>query len=170
MILIYLIIFVILIILFYKFFHRAPIRITNLPLDVIVSPADGVIKHATNRDISIFLNVFNVHCQYVPINSYIKDIIIIKGTYNMANRPESIHNEGVKVVFQTQYGDLEVTQRVGFFVRRIVNYIKIKDYVQRNQIYGMIRLGSRVDIKLPPSLKTNLRVGDKIYGGITPII
>lgn len=170
MIVIYLIILLILIILFYKFFHRAPTRITNLPLNIIVSPADGIIKYAKNRNISIFLNLLDVHCQYVPINSYIKNVITIKGTYNMANTPESIHNEGIKVVFGTQYGDLEVTQRVGFFVRRIVNYIKPKDYVQRNQIYGMIRLGSRVDIKLPPSLKTNLRVGDKIYGGITPII
>ena len=88
----------------------------------------------------------------------------------MANTPESIHNEGVKVIFETKYGEMEVTQRVGFFVRRIVNYIKPKQFVNRNKIYGMIRFGSRVDIKLPYGLKTKLNVGDILYGGLTPII
>lgn len=161
---------IILLILFYNYFHRKPIRITNLPLDIIVSPADGLVKNATGRNISIFLNIFNVHCQYVPINSYVKDIIIISGSYNLANTPESIHNEGVKVIFESKLGEIEVIQRVGFFVRRIQNTIKKNEYVERNHIYGMIKLGSRVDIKLPEGFKTNLKVGQKIYGGLTPII
>tara|TARA_B100000780_G_C21070835_1_gene430886 strand:+ start:239 stop:751 length:513 start_codon:yes stop_codon:yes gene_type:complete len=161
---------IIILVLFYNYFNRQPVRITNLPLDIIVSPADGVVKYANNRIISIFLNIFNVHCQYVPINSYVKDIIIISGTYNLANTPESGHNEGIKVIFESNFGEIEVIQRVGFFVRRIQNTIKKNEYVERNKIYGKINFGSRVDIKLPEGFVTNLIVGQKIYGGITPII
>ena len=117
-----------------------------------------------------FLSPFDVHAQYAPIDGSIKNIETIHGKAYMANKPESIHNEGVKVIFSSTIGDIEVIQRVGFFVRRIQNYIKINDTVKRGENYGKINLGSRVDIVLPLNYNTSLQIGQKVFAGITKII
>ena len=162
---------IIILIIFYLYFNRTPNRsISNYLNNVILSPCDGKVMFAEGRDISIFLSPFDVHAQYAPIDGSIKSIEIIHGKAYMANKPESIHNEGVKVIFSSAIGDIEVVQRVGFFVRRIQNYIKVNDLVKRGENYGKINLGSRVDILLPFNYTTNLQVGQKVFAGITKII
>jgi len=162
---------IIILIIFYLYFNRTPNRsISNYLNNVILSPCDGKVMFAEGRDISIFLSPFDVHAQYAPIDGSIKSIEIIHGKAYMANKPESIHNEGVKVIFSSAIGDIEVVQRVGFFVRRIQNYIKVNDLVKRGENYGKINLGSRVDILLPFNYTTKLQVGQKVFAGITKII
>jgi len=58
---------------------------------------------------------------------------------------------------------------VGFFVRRIQNYIKVNDFVKRGENYGKINFGSRVDILLPSNYTTNLQIGQTVFAGITKI-
>ena len=153
------------------YFNRAPINYNNLLSNYIVSPCYGTVTYANKNKISVFLSPLDVHVQYVPINSNILDIKIVnKNNFNLANIPSSKHNEGVRVVFTSIYGDIIVIQRVGFFVRRIINNINIGDSVKRSNIYGVITFGSRVDIELPYFLRTKLKVGDKLIGGETPII
>jgi phosphatidylserine decarboxylase len=154
--------------LFLKFFFRKPER-KNIT-DKIVSPCDGVVTKVDGKDISIFLSLLDVHWQYVPINSKIKSIETIHGANNMAILPKSSHNAGVKVVFDTEYGDLSITQRVGFFVRRIQNNIKIGDIVKQSNPYGIIRFGSRVDIVLPENTECILKKGQRVVGGETILI
>ena len=69
--------FLIFIILFYLFFNRSPNRISQTSQNIIVSPTDGRVTYAKDRIISIFLNPFDVHVQYTPINSVVRDIIEI---------------------------------------------------------------------------------------------
>tara|TARA_Y100001958_G_C21220507_1_gene545846 strand:+ start:166 stop:696 length:531 start_codon:yes stop_codon:yes gene_type:complete len=157
--------------IFYFYFNRTPDRSkSEYTSDIILSPCDGTVTYSSGRNISVFLSPLDVHAQYCPIDSYIKNIEVIHGTKYMATKPESIHNEGVKVTFTSQYGDIEVTQRVGFFVRRIINNIKIGDIVKRGYNYGYITFGSRVDILLPENMKSSLIVNQKVYGGITKIV
>ena len=155
--------------LFIIFFFRKPERV-NKNKNIIVSPCDGTVTYVTNNKMSVFLSVFDVHWQYIPIDSYVKNIEIIKGTFNLAFGPESGHNAGIKVTFSSKLGDIQVTQRVGFFVRRIDNDIQIKDVVKQSDPYGIIRFGSRVDILLPDTYKCIVNKGDKVIGGITPLI
>ena len=155
-------------ILFLNFFFRKPER--KSINDKIVSPCDGVVTKVDKKDISIFLSLLDVHWQYTPINSKIKSIETIHGANNMAILPKSSHNAGVKVVFDTEYGDLVVTQRVGFFVRRIQNNIKIGDIVKQCSPYGIICFGSRVDIVIPENTKCILKKGQRVVGGKTILI
>lgn len=162
---------ILIIFLFMKYFNRAPINNSNLTSNYIVSPCYGTVSYANKNKISVFLSPLDVHVQYVPIDSIISDIKIVnKNNFELAYLPSSNHNEGVRVVFSSIYGDIVVIQRVGFFVRRIINEINIGDSVKRSNIYGIITFGSRVDIELPYFLETNLKKGDKLIGGITPII
>ena len=157
------------IILFLLFFTRKPTRV-NKDNNILVSPCDGTVMNVDGRNISIFLSVFDVHRQYAPIDSIVKDIEIIHGKHNMAFNPSSDHNAGVKVTFDTNLGDIMVTQRVGFFVRRIINDIKIGDKIKQCNPYGLIMFGSRVDIILPENLICILKKGDKVVSGVTPLI
>ena len=158
-----------LIILFLLFFIRRPIRI-NVNNNILVSPCDGTVMNIDNNNISVFLSPLDVHWQYAPIDSVVKDIEIIHGKHKMAFKPESDHNEGVKVTFGSELGDIIVTQRVGFLVRRINNNIDMGDEVKQSDPYGIIVFGSRVDIILPDNLKCILKRGQILEGGITPLI
>ena len=163
-------IIIISLILFLKFFNRRPIRKSFWDLNIAVSPCDGTVTYAHKNKISVFLSPLDIHCQYVPINSHIKDMKIVnKNNFRLANTPESSHNEGIRVVFSSSLGDIIVTQRVGFFVRRIINTIKLHELVTRSEQYGFITFGSRVDIELPYYLHTNLKVGQYLKGGFTPL-
>ena len=167
---IYLICFIIFLsVLFLLFFIRQPIRI-NINNNILVSPCDGNVMNVDNNNISIFLSPLDVHWQYVPIDSVVKDIEIISGKHKMAFKPQSEHNEGIKVTFGSELGDIIVTQRVGFLVRRINNNIEIGDEVKQSAPYGIIVFGSRVDIIIPENLKCILKKGQKVKGGITPLI
>tara|TARA_B110001469_G_C9614289_1_gene305717 strand:- start:299 stop:811 length:513 start_codon:yes stop_codon:yes gene_type:complete len=164
------VLFISIIILFLLYFNRSPNRKNRLQDNIIVSPCDGKVTYSNGRNISIFLSVFDVHVQYVPIKSKVIDIKTVNvGNHILATNPKSSHNEGVRVVFRCQYGDIVVTQRVGFFVRRIINSIKKNDILNRSDKYGFITFGSRVDIILPENKISCLKVGDKLIGGITRI-
>tara|TARA_B100000427_G_scaffold191963_1_gene159593 strand:- start:1008 stop:1550 length:543 start_codon:yes stop_codon:yes gene_type:complete len=166
----YVILILLFLIIFYLYFNRTPTRYNSIySSNIILSPCDGTVMFAEGRNISIFLSPFDVHAQYSPIDGFIKDIEIIHGKAYMANKPESIHNEGVKVIFSSDVGDIEVVQRVGFFVRRIQNYIKVNDVVKRGENYGKINFGSRVDILLPINYTTNLQIGQTVFAGTTKI-
>jgi phosphatidylserine decarboxylase len=155
---------------FMHWFVRKPIR-ENIHRFKIVSPCDGKITSVDKNKISVFLSLFDVHWQYVPMDACIKSIDIIHGSHKMATNPKSSHNEGIKVVFHSELGDITVTQRVGFFVRRIQNTIQSNQWVNQSGPYGIIRFGSRVDIVLPEKLSTShLKIGDKLIGGVSGLI
>lgn len=158
---------IVFVIVFYIYFNRTPIRYINYNKDIIVCPCDGVVMKSNDRYITIFLSPFDVHAQYAPTDSIIKSTREIQGKANMANTPESDHNAGVEVVFNSQFGDIVITQRVGFLVRRIQNHVDIGEYVDRGYNYGKINFGSRVDIILPIGITSILKPKQRVYGGLT---
>lgn len=163
------IILLVLICIFLIFFYRRPIR-HNIDNHLIVSPCDGKVMNVDKNKIAIFLSIHNVHWQYAPIDGIVKKIEIIDGGYYMAMSPKSIHNKGVKITFDTQIGDVIVIQKVGFFVRRIINNVKIGDRVNQTQPYGLICFGSRVDIILPEEYHSTLIQNQNVIAGVTSLI
>ena len=43
------------------------------------------------------------------------------------------------------------------------------DSVETGQRYGLIRFGSRLDLLLPADARLLVDVGDRVYGGLTPV-
>jgi phosphatidylserine decarboxylase len=43
------------------------------------------------------------------------------------------------------------------------------DAITAGQRFGLIKFGSRLDLFLPPNAQLLITVGDKVYGGLTPI-
>jgi phosphatidylserine decarboxylase len=168
------------------FFFRDPERIIPVEENVIVSPADGVVtrveysveapeelgygKKKFNK-ISIFLNVFNVHVNRVPVSGKITKVIYRPGKFLSANADEaSIENERNAVIVKTK-NNLEVVfvQVAGLVARRIISELKEDQEVVTGQRYGIIRFGSRADIYLPEAIEIKSLVGQTMIGGETII-
>ena len=46
-------------------------------------------------------------------------------------------------------------------------YVKAKDAIQQNEEFGFIKFGSRVDIFFPIGTKIDVKIGEKVQGGVT---
>lgn len=166
--------------LFTLYFFRNPDRFSDAGEDALLAPADGKVIYigpaleeryfkAEVTKISIFMSVFNVHVNRVPMSGKVVDMFYNKGQFlNASLDKASLHNEQAGMLLEHASGrKLLVVQIAGLVARRIVTYPVIGDVLRRGARYGLIRFGSRVDIYLPDDLETQVRVGDRVCGGET---
>jgi phosphatidylserine decarboxylase len=163
-------------------FFRDPEREIPEGEGIVVSPADGrVVKVQDIKNdaiyggdavcISIFLSIFNVHVNRAPHEGIVKKVVYNHGKFLAAfDDKASLLNEQNSVLIESKNGaKILVKQIAGLIARRIVCWVKEGDKVERGMRYGLIRFGSRADIFLPPDAEVNVKVGDKIKGGINII-
>ena len=160
------------------YFYRVPERVNTYPLEFIVAPSDGVIKSILEIDsntthIAIYLNVFDAHIQWSPINGEITSVRRKEGQFYPAYILEkSKYNERVETtIFNSNLNEyVTVVQIAGQLARRIVNYKEPKESVKRGDILGMIKLSSRVDLFLPTKkIRLLVNDGDRLQGNKTII-
>ena len=60
-------------------------------------------------------------------------------------------------------------QIAGALAKRIVNYLKPGDKVKQGDEMGFIKFGSRVDLLLPLNSKVEVKLNQKVKGGISVI-
>ena len=165
-------------------FFRCPIRrfeAEDSP-NVVVAPADGKIVvveeveeneyfHDRRMMVSIFMSLFNVHANWVPVEGTVKMARHNDGRFQAAWLPKaSIENERSTVVITTPNGqDVLVRQVAGAMARRIVTYLQEGDQCCIDEHMGFIKFGSRVDLYLPLSTKIDVQVGQKTTGNETVI-
>ena len=167
-------------ILFCLYFFRDPVRIPLGEANQMVSPADGKVVQiidvddseiGNSKQISIFLSVFNVHSQRVPLMGKVISTFYNPGKFLAAfNHKASMDNEQTATVFETESGSkYKVKQIAGLIARRILNYMEPEMVVEKGQRLGFIRFGSRVDIIVPPNFKINVSLGDIVEGNLSII-
>ena len=167
-------------ILFSLYFFRDPVRIPLSEANQMVSPADGKVVQILDVDdseigkakqISIFLSVFNVHCQRVPLAGKVISTFYNPGKFLAAfNHKASMDNEQTAIVFETESGSkYKVKQIAGLIARRILNYMEPEMVVEKGQRLGFIRFGSRVDIIVPLNFEINVNLGDIVRGNLSII-
>ena len=170
-------IFLILLIFTFYFF-RDPERVIPLGDDVLVSPADGLITNISEykdgkrnyTKVSIFLSVFNVHIQRLPVSGEIKKIDYIEGKFiNATLDKASEDNERLRLTIKSGPNVIYISQIAGLIARRIICYLKINEKVNQGDRYGIIKFGSRVDIEFPNSYNLMVSVGQQCIGGETII-
>lgn len=167
------------------YFFRNPARIIPQRDGLILSPADGVIqkieqaklpselgssKESYNR-ISIFLNVFNVHVNRIPIEGVVKKVEYVAGKFlNASLDKASEDNERNCLLISAKNGkSIACVQIAGLIARRIVCDVKDGDEVKTGQRFGIIRFGSRVDIYLPNDVNPLVIEGQQAIAGETII-
>lgn len=114
--------------------------------------------------VAIFMSPLDVHVNRSPIAGTIKRMEhrtgkgLRRGPFVPAYRKESAWNERVRTVFERDDGlRVESTQISGRLARTIAPWSGEGDAMRRGQRYGMIRLGSRVDVRVPASqFKSNV--------------
>ncbi len=166
--------------LFVLNFFRDPERAIPPDANAVVSPADGkVVEIVSETDpalsapatrVSIFLNVFNVHVNRVPIAGTIETVRYNKGKFLAAfNHKASLDNEQNAIVVKNGPVQILVKQIAGLIARRIVCWAKEGDEYQCGQRFGLIRFGSRVDIFVPEGTRLVVKNGDIVKGGSSVI-
>jgi phosphatidylserine decarboxylase len=164
--------------LFIAYFFRNPRRVIPNLQNIILSPADGRIIHVGECEedrflkekvlkVSIFMSLFDVHLNRVPISGKVLERNYLPGRFLVASvEKSSLLNEQNAVILETEDRmKILLIQIAGFVARRIVCYAKTGDTLRKGEIFGLIRFGSRVDLYLPPAVKPIVRVGQHVKGG-----
>ena len=170
---------------FILWFFRDPERNTPIAEGKIISPADGKVclidlsvppeelQYGTEemQRVCIFMNVFNVHVNRVPVKGEIKKIIYKEGSFfNASLDKASEKNERNSIIIKTENGiEIIVVQIAGLIARRILSFVNNGDKLNSGERFGLIRFGSRVDVYLPKTFKPEVKVGDKTIAGETII-
>jgi phosphatidylserine decarboxylase len=117
--------------------------------------------------VSIFMNVFNVHSNRIPLTAEVIRTWYHPGRFvNAALEKASLENERNALHLRTASGfDITCVQIAGLIARRILCYVGEGDTVQAGQRYGFIRFGSRVDLYLPPETQVDVQLGQAVCSG-----
>ena len=167
--------------LFNFYFFRDPERTIPEGNDLILSPADGSVVlieeveepyyfEAKVRRVSIFLSVFNVHVNRMPVSGIVEFVKYIKGKFLVAFADKaSEENEQSIIGIHHEKGKILFKQIAGIIARRIVYHVDEGDSVKSGDRFGLIRYGSRVDMFFPENVELKVLLKDKVYGGETVI-
>jgi len=160
--------------LFFLWFFRDPSRKVPDGPGLIVSPADGKVDVAewvetaegSRLRVTIFLNVFNVHVNRVPVGGTVEVVEFRHGQFLNAMRPDSaVHNEQTLITINTGDYSVSFKQIAGLLARRIVCNLKVGDRVERGQRMGLIKFGSRTDVLMPAEARLWVKKGQRVVGG-----
>ena len=158
-------------------FFRDPVRNVPAGKNLILAPADGKIVKLIEVDdpeigesqlVSIFLNVFNVHANRMPIEGTFTDVKYHKGKFMAAfDHKASDENERTEITIISKVGTLKVKQIAGLIARRILCYAKNGESMEMGGRLGFIRFGSRTDLILPKHVNLSVKLGQKVVGNKT---
>ncbi len=165
--------------LFTVAFFRDPDRSVPQNANLIVAPADGmirdiielnedeVLKTKTQR-VGIFLSIFDVHTNRAPIDGRIVYRQHHEGLCLDARHQDCPQkNEAMTWAFENPRGTIVVRQLTGAIARRIVAWSNVGDELKKGERFGMIRFGSRTELYLPLEAEVLVKKGDHVSGGST---
>ena len=159
-------------------FYRDPERMPEASSGWL-SPADGKVVEIEEVDheytgrtvkIGIFMNGLDVHVNRFPTAGKVEYVKYVPGKKWFAIAPKASEiNERFYVGAQSENGRFLLVQIAGILARRIVCRVNKGDRLDRGQRYGMIKLGSKVDIYLPPAVKPAVELNSRVVAGETVI-
>lgn len=165
------------------YFFRNPERVTPTRAGLVISPADGAVQmiqpaapppelemgDTPRLRISIFMNVFSVHINRIPVDGTIEKLAYRPGKFvNASLDKASEHNERQSVRMRSRDGrEFAFVQIAGLVARRILCWIQEGQEVAAGERFGLIRFGSRVDVYLPDGVSPLVCVGQTTVAGET---
>ena len=161
---------------FITWFFRVPNRTAPDEANdrLVTSVADGKVvivekvfeKEFLKQDciqISVYMDFFDVHCNFWPINGKVEYYKYHPGKYLLAFHPKSSElNEHSSSCMSNAYGKVFFKQIAGTFARRIVCYSEPGKMENRGDQCGVIKFGSRIDLFVPLEAEVKVAVGDKV--------
>jgi phosphatidylserine decarboxylase len=167
------------------YFFRDPARVTPTRSGLVISPADGVVQMIQPAvpptelglpprplmRISVFMNVFNVHVNRIPVDAEVLNVQHQSGRFlNAALDKASEENERQSIHLRLADGrEIGLVQIAGLVARRIHCDLTTGRRVRAGERFGIIRFGSRVDVYLPDGVQPLVAVGQTTVAGETVI-
>jgi len=168
-------------------FFRDPERKAPEGRGLVISPADGkllpVIRAVPPPELglgntprvrlSIFMDVFNVHVNRMPVNGRVTAMNYRHGRFfNASLDKSSEHNERMAIRVEPEEENrgsdaLAVIQIAGLIARRIKCDLLEGQSVRRGERFGILRFGSRLDVYLPPDATVVVRENQRVRAGET---
>ena len=158
-------------------FYRDPDRTPEGP--GLVSAADGEVVEIFETEhpytgkalkVGVFMSPLSIHVNRMPSDGEIQYLEYVPGKKWLASAEKaSEENERMYVGYHSEQGNVLVCQIAGLLARRIVCRLKKGDRLEKAQRFGMIKLGSKVDVYLPLGVKCIVKVGQKVKAGQTVI-
>ena len=169
-----------LLLMFILFFFRDPQRTVPDGEDNIVSPCDGTVLSIEpcpeevlgipGQVIIIFMSVFNVHVNRNVCSGKVLEVEHKPGNFGHAGKIQaSTLNEQNRILIENSRSRVSVTQVAGMLARRIICRLQPGDTIEKGERFGMIILGSRLEVTLPDAVEIKVTVGQKVRAGETII-
>lgn len=167
--------------LFCGYFFRNPERHISAERNMVLAPADGRILeintvyedhylHSETKQVRIFLSIFNVHINRIPLAGTVEWVNKTGGLFLPAYKQEAgTLNARNYLGLISDYGRILVIQITGLVARRIVCWAKPGDILQTGERFGLIRFGSCTELYLPMDAQIEVVPGQKVKGGQTII-
>jgi phosphatidylserine decarboxylase len=165
------------------YFFRNPDRVTPVRGGLVIAPADGVVQLVDRASpppelemgdvpmarICIFMNVFNVHVNRIPIDGTVKRAVYRPGKFfNASFDKASELNERQSLCLATEDNtEFACVQIAGLIARRIKCDVSDGSPVRAGERFGLIRFGSRVDVYMPDGIAPLVVQGQRTVAGET---
>ena len=167
--------------LFVAYFFRDPERTPPEGKNLIIAPADGKVVtieqqcqdtrflQAPTTRVGIFMSPLDVHVNRLAVSGQIEGVQYHPGKFRPAFAEEAADvNEQNAVTIQDERGrKVALVQIAGILARRIVCQLKGGERAEQGARYGMIMLGSRVDVYCPPDVELKVEIGQRVKAGET---
>lgn len=156
---------------FLLLFFRDPDR---APGDGVVSPADGKVQAVEETEtggtvVQVFMSPLDVHVNRAPLDGTVSAREHRPGGHRPAFDKDAATNERMVWDLETAHGPVRVVQIAGAAARRIVPYVDVGARLEKGDRIGIIRLGSRVDLELPPGLVVEVEPGQRVEAATTTV-
>lgn len=145
-----------------------------MPIIEAPPPLELGLGGAPRKRLSIFMDVFNVHVNRVPVGGVVTALAYRPGKFfNASFDKASVHNERMAVRLSLDGPadgpprELALVQIAGLVARRIHCELKEGQRVCRGDRFGIIRFGSRVDVYLPEGARVRVLAGQTVRAGET---
>ncbi len=164
-------------------FFRDPARTTPQREGLVISPADGVVNMIADAvpppelglglemrpRISVFMNLFNMHVNRMPVSGTVRKSLYRTGQFLNADLDKASEaNERQSLLVETENGQtLVVVQIAGLVARRVLCFVHEDQSVTVGERFGLIRFGSRCDVYLPVGAVPMVSVGQTAIAGET---
>lgn len=164
-------------------FFREPVRSTPHRAGIAVAAADGLVSTVGEASppaelglgdapllrVSVFLSIFDVHVQRIPLDGCVERVVYHPGKFLSADldKASDDNERNSLVLLGTEGHRVVVVQIAGLIARRILCEVADGSEVAAGQTYGLIRFGSRVDVYLPAGSTALVQPGQRTIGGET---
>lgn len=163
-------------------FFRIPARRFAGGERAVLAPANGVVTAVdrveepeigpgTFQRVVTFLSVFNVHVQRAPVDGAVVLSRFRRGRKVAAFRDDAgeVNESHLLVLERAAGGRVGVRQIAGLLARRVVCHARVGDALERGELFGLIKFGSRVDLYLPADWTVAVEKGQRLTEGVSVV-